>query len=82
MQQGKIIFIENISEKKEAFLQQLENLYSARGILVEFATDRGCRGFYTVSEALLRLLQRGVKKITAFSPALGEKYEVPIYWGI
>ncbi len=80
MNQGKIIFIENSSEKTENLIEKLEKLYSSKGILVEFATERGTAGFYSISEALLRLLQRGVKKVSAIPLSLDEKYEVPIYW--
>jgi len=80
MKQGKIIFIEDNSAGTENLIEKIESNYRSRGILVEFATEKGSSGFYSISEALLRLLQRGVKKVTAIPLKLGEQYEVPIYW--
>jgi hypothetical protein len=80
MKQGKIIFIENSSESTENLIEKTEKFYSSKGILIEFATERGNNGFYSVSEALLKLLQKGAKKVSAIPISLGENYEIPVYW--
>ena len=78
MKEGKIIYIdkENFNEKDlEEICKKLKN----DKILVEFASEKK-NGFYTLQEALLNLVKRGAKRVTAISLSLPQ-VEVPIYWG-
>jgi len=79
MQQGKIIFIENNSVP-ETILENVKFEFQKKKIKVEFAAE-GMIGIYSLPEATLHLLQKGVKKITAFPFSLGEQFEIPVFWG-
>ena len=80
MKKGKIIFIETKKVISEKVLENLELKFQKEKIEVEYAAE-GTPGFYTLAEATLHLLQRGVKKITAFPMSLGEEFEIPVFWG-
>lgn len=73
MKKGKIIFI----DKKINNEEELEKLKSSFEY-VEFASEIN-NGFYTIPEATMILLKKGVKQVTATSLSLPQ-IEVPIYW--
>ena len=77
MKKGKILFIDK-SISNEGELEKLSKDYSKNGELVEFASDLN-KGFYSIPEATMVLLKRGVKQVTAISLSLPQ-IEVPIYW--
>ncbi len=74
MKKGKIIFI----DKKISNEEELEK-FKSNFEYVEFASDINNNGFYTIPEATMVLLKRGVKQVIATSLSLPQ-IEVPIYW--
>jgi hypothetical protein len=81
MKEGKVIFIESTKSINDNLIKQTENNFKNKNIKVVFAGER-LKGFYTLSEATLYLAQKGIKKISAFPLSVGEKSEIPIFWGI
>ncbi|GEM_PF-4478393 len=81
MKEGKVIFIDNIESLGNIDFEKLKSSYSEKDIYVEFAVENKILGFYSIPEAILNLVQRGVKRVSAFPFSLGESYEVPLYWG-
>jgi len=78
MKEGRIIFIdrENFNEDD---LEEIMRKFKNEKILVEFASEKK-NEFYTLQEALLNLVKRGAKRVTAVSLSLPQ-VEVPLYWG-
>ena len=81
MKQGKVILIDKISSITESESEKLKEKLAEKKIVVEFAAEFRKDGFYSLPEALLSLLQKGVKRVSAFPLSLGEKYEISLYWG-
>jgi len=80
MKKGKIIYIETENGISETELEILKSKIQKEKIEVVYAAEK-LSGFYTLPEATLHLLQRGAKKVTSFPASLGEKYEIPVFWG-
>ena len=77
MKKGKILFIDRkINDEKE--LEQISKEVKRKDEIVEYASESN-KGYYTLSEATMVLLKRGVKQVTAISLSLPQ-IEVPIYW--
>ncbi len=81
MKEGKVIFIDKSKPLSETELEKLKQEISKEKFAVEFASDFRKNGFYSLSEALLALVQKGAKKVSVFPLSLGNKFEVPLYWG-
>ena len=77
MKKGKIIFIDrNISNEKE--IESIVGGFLKKDEIVELASESDEK-FYTIPEATMILLKRGVKQVSAISLSLPQ-IEVPIYW--
>ena len=77
MKKGKIIFIDKkINDEMELELISKKLLKGDEE--VEFASDSD-KNFYSISEATMILLKKGVKQVSAISLSLPQ-IEVPIYW--
>ena len=77
MKKGKIIFIDR-KIKNEKELEAISKKFLSFNEIVEFASETDKR-FYSISEATMILLKKGVKQISAISLSLPQ-IEVPIYW--
>ncbi len=76
MKKGKIIFIDKKIMENE--LEDIGKKFKKEGTIIEFASE-GDEKFYSIPEATLVLLKRGVKQVSAVSLSLPQ-IEVPIYW--
>ena len=77
MKKGKIIFIDR-KIKNEKELETISKKFLSFNEIVEFASETDKR-FYSIPEATMVLLKKGVKQISAISLSLPQ-IEVPIYW--
>ena len=77
MKKGKILFIDrNIINENE--VESIIEKLNENNELVEIASEIDKR-FYSIPEATLMLLRKGVKQVSAISLSLPQ-IEVPIYW--
>ncbi len=77
MKKGKILFIDKKITNEEE-LEKILQKFTKDNQLVELASELD-RSFYTIPEATMILLKRGVKQVSAISLSLPQ-IEVPIYW--
>ena len=77
MKKGKIIFIDR-KIKNEKELETISKKFLNFNEIVEFASETDSR-FYSIPEATMILLKKGVKHVSAISLSLPQ-IEVPIYW--
>ena len=77
MKKGKILFLDKkIIDETE--LEKILQKFTNDNQIVEFASEIN-KNFYTISEATMILLKKGVKQVSAISLSLPQ-IEVPIYW--